>query len=207
MISGVRASSIRIEFDLVDDRVIERPLHHLLEPELHVVAEIVEAELVVRAVGHVGRVLVMALNVVDPMDDAADGEAEETIDLAHPFTVALGEVVVHGDDMDALARKRVEIDGKGRDQRLAFAGLHLGDHAAMKDDAANQLDVVMALTERALGRLANRGESLDQDIVKFLALSQPVLELLGAGAQRRVVERGQFRLERVDVIDQGARDS
>ena len=190
--------------DLVDDRVVERPLHHLLEPELHVVAQIVEAELVVGAVGDVGGVLVAALVVVEPVDDAADGEAEETIDLAHPLAVALGEVVVDGDDMDALARERVEIDRQGRDQRLAFAGLHLGDHAAMEDDAAHQLDVEMALAEGALGRLAHRGEGVDQEIVERLALRQPLLELLGAGAQRRVVERGQLRLERVDLVDQGA---
>ena len=56
MISGVRASSIRIEFDLVDDRVMERPVDHVLQPELHVVAQIVEAELVVGAVGDVAAI-------------------------------------------------------------------------------------------------------------------------------------------------------
>ena len=53
MISGVRASSIRIEFDLVDDGVDVPALDHVLQPVLHVVAQIVEAELVVGAVGDV----------------------------------------------------------------------------------------------------------------------------------------------------------
>jgi hypothetical protein len=40
------------------------------------------------------------------------GQAEEAIEAAHPFGVAAGEVVVDGDDMDALAGERVEVDGK-----------------------------------------------------------------------------------------------
>ena len=107
--------------------------------------------------------------------------------------------------MHALARERVEIDRQGRDQRLAFAGLHLGDHAAVEDDAADQLDVEMALAEDALGRLPHRGEGFNQDVVEVFALGQPVLEELGAGAQPLIVERSHLRLERVDLVDQGPR--
>ena len=56
MMSGVRASSIRIEFDFVDDGVRVRPLHHLGVIHLHIVTKIIEAELIVRAVGHVAGV-------------------------------------------------------------------------------------------------------------------------------------------------------
>ena len=117
------------------------------------------------------------------MHDHADGEAEELVDLAHPFGVALGQVVVHRDDVDALAFERVEIDRQGGDQRLAFAGLHLGDLALVQDHAAHELDVEMALAERALGRLAHRGEGLDQQVVEGLALGQALAELGGLGAQ------------------------
>ena len=41
--------------DLVDDREVVAALHHRREVELHVVAQVVEAELVVGAVGDVGR--------------------------------------------------------------------------------------------------------------------------------------------------------
>jgi hypothetical protein len=53
-----------------------------------------------------------------------------------------------------LPVERVEIDRQRGDQRLAFAGLHLGDLALMQDHAAHQLHVEMALAERALRRLA-----------------------------------------------------
>ena len=97
------------------------------------------------------------------MHDDADGEAEEIVDLAHPLGVALGEVVVDGDDVHAAAGERVEIDRQRGDQRLAFAGLHLGDLAFVQDHAADQLHVEMALAERALGGFAHGGEGGHQD--------------------------------------------
>ena len=99
---------------------------------------------------------------------------EELVDLAHPLGVALGEVVVDGDDVDAVAGERVEVDGKRGDQRLAFAGLHLGDLALVQHHAADQLHVEVALAERALGRLAHGGEGGHEKVVELGA----VLELL-----------------------------
>ena len=61
----------------VDDRVIVPALHHVLEVVLHVVAQVVEAELVVGAVGHVGGVGLAALRRIETVHDDADGEAEE----------------------------------------------------------------------------------------------------------------------------------
>ena len=55
MMSGVRASSIEDGVDLVDDRVVELALHVVERAELHVVAQVVEAELVILAVGDVRR--------------------------------------------------------------------------------------------------------------------------------------------------------
>ena len=175
--------------DFVDDGVEVAALDHVLEPVLHVVAQIVEAVFVVGAVGDVAGVGVLALGIVEAVDDHAGGHAEEAVDLAHPLGVALGEVVVDGDDVDALAGERVEIDRKRRHQRLAFAGLHLGDVALMQHHAADQLDVEMALAEGALGGLAHGGEGRDQDVVERLAVGELGAELGGAGLQRLIRER------------------
>ncbi len=172
MISGVRASSIRIEFDFVDDGVEMAALDHVLQPVLHVVAQIVETVFVVGAVGDVARVGFLALGIVEAVDDDAGGHAEEAVDLAHPFGVATGEVVVDGDDVDALAGQRIEIDREGRHQRLAFAGLHFGDVALVQHHAADQLHVEMALAEGALGRLPDRGEGGNQNVVQGLAVRE-----------------------------------
>ena len=69
------------------------------------------------------------------VQDAADGQAEKLINRAHPLTVARGQVIVDGDDMDAAAGQGVEIDGQGGNQRLAFAGGHFGDFARVQGDS------------------------------------------------------------------------
>ena len=94
--------------------------------------------------------------------------------------------------MHALAVQGVEVGGQGRHQRLALAGLHLGDAALVQHHAADQLHVEMALAQRALGGLAHHGERLDQQVVQGLAGGQALPELVGLGAQRLVVEGGRW---------------
>ena len=89
--------------DFVDDGVHVSALHLVGQSRRHVVAQVVEAELVVRAVGDVA-------GVVSPFerrllavarDHQPDAEAEEVVDPTHPFGVEPSEVVVHGDDAHA----------------------------------------------------------------------------------------------------------
>jgi hypothetical protein len=145
-------------------------LHAVLELELHVVAQVVEAELVVGAVGDVGGVGGAALVVVEVVDDDADGEAEELVDLAHPLGVALGQVVVDRDHVHAVAGERIQIAGEGGDQRFAFAGFHFGDLALVQHHAADQLHVEVAHLHRAPAGLADHGEGLGQNLVERGAL-------------------------------------
>ena len=164
MISGVRASSIRIVIHFVDDGKDVLALDHLGPIHFHVVAKIVEAEFVIRAVGHVARVSDLALFIAHVMYDAADREAEEAIDLPHPFRVALCQIVVDGDDVDAFACQRIQVDRQRRDQRFTFARFHLGDVALVKHHAADQLHIEMALAKHALGGFANRRKGRHRQI-------------------------------------------
>jgi hypothetical protein len=75
------------------------------------------------------------------MQDAADGEAEELVHMAHPVGVARGEVVVDGDHVHAASGQGVEVHGQGAHQSLAFAGGHFGDAAEVEAHAADELDV------------------------------------------------------------------
>ena len=115
--------------DLVDDRRIVTALDQVVQRVGHVVAQIVEAELVVRAVGDVGGVRSPAFRGCHARENHADLEAQEAVDAAHPLRVALGQVVVDGDHVDALVGDRIEIRRQSAGQRLALAGLHLGDVA------------------------------------------------------------------------------
>ena len=121
------------------------------------------------------------------VDDDADAQAEEIVELPHPLGVALGEVVVHGDDVDAFALERVEVAGQRRHERLAFARAHLGDRALVEDHAADELHVVVAHLERALARLTADGERLVQDVVEGRALSSFCLNSARLGFELGVV--------------------
>ncbi len=186
--------------DLVDDRVGQAardPVGDVLD---HVVAQVVEAELVVRAVGHVGGVggllgLARHLRRVD-----ADREAHEVVEPPHPLGVAPGQVVVDRDQVHALAGERVEVDRQGRHQRLALAGAHLGDLAVVERHAADQLDVEVAHLQGALARLAHRGEGLGQDRVERFAAGDALAELEGLVAQRLVAQGREAGLQGVDLL-------
>ena len=129
---------------LVDDGEVVLALHQVLRVDGHVVAQVVEAELVVRAEGDVGLVRVAArVGAGLVLVDAVDAQAVEHIERAHPLGVSFREVVVDGDHMDAFARQGIEEHRKRRHEGLAFTGGHLGDLALMQDDAADQLHVVM----------------------------------------------------------------
>ena len=89
--------------------------------------------------------------------------------------------------MDALAGQGVQIGGEGGHQRLALAGLHLGDPALVEDHAAQELHVEVAHAHGPHRGLPHHGEGLRQEVVQCLALirqevvqclalSEPVLE-------------------------------
>ncbi len=199
----MRASSIRIEFDLVDNGIGVPALHHVLDPVLHIVAQVIEAELVVGAVGDVAVVMLLARFIVEAVYDDPDRESEECVNLAHPFGVARGEIIVDGDDVNTASGQRIEIDRKGRDQRLALAGLHLGDLAFMHDHAADELDIEMPLAERAFAGFTHGCESRHQNVIKRLALGELFLELLRARPQRLVGKAFQLLFQSVDFSDAG----
>ena len=202
--------------DFVDDGEVVAALDTVLDVELHVVAQVVEAELVVGAVGDVGGVGLAALVVVEVVDDDADSEAEELVDFAHPLGVALGEVVVDGDDVDSVAGEGIEVAGEGRDEGFALTGAHFSDLALVEDHAADQLDVEMAHVDDALAGLADEGEGLGEDFVErglfggddLFFVSQAFelgldagFEILGFGAKLFIGELLQLRLEGADGLD------
>ncbi len=204
---------------LVHDGIVERALHALRQIDHHVVPQVVEAELVIGAVGDVGsirlaaldrpqvepgRVLRLVFGVEDEGGLVLDGgyrDPQHAVDRSHPVAVTLRQVVVDGDDVHPFAQQGVQIHRQGGHQGLALPGLHLGDLALVQHDAADELDIEMALTQGAPGRLAHGGERLGQDVIQILAVFKPRPKLVGLGAKLGVGERLELRLQRVDALD------
>ena len=186
---------------LVDDGEVVVALVHVLQFGLHVVAQIVEPKLVVRRIGDVGGVSFGLLGVGLAGVDHTGLEPERAVDLAHPFGISLGEVVVHGDDVDALAGQRVQIGREGGDERLAFARLHLGDVAFVEEHAAHKLNVEGAKAQRPLARLAAVGEGFGHDRLEALAPRDTLFQLGSLGNQTFVRQRLELRLHLVDLGD------
>jgi hypothetical protein len=189
--------------DLVHDRERVPALDQLVGAERHVVAQVVEAELVVRAVRDVGGVVGPALPRGHRGQDRADVEAEEAVDDAHPLGVALGQVVVGGDDVHAAAREGVQVGGQGPGQRLALAGAHLGDLAEVHGRAAHELDVEVALAPDPAGTLPDRGERLRHQVVEILTVGHPLAVDVGELAQLGVAALAHLVLEVVGRTDHG----
>ena len=187
--------------DLVHDAVVVAALDHRVERVLHVVAQIVEPELVVGSVGDVGGVGLLAGGVVHVVLDDADAQAQEPVDRAHPGGVAPCQVIVHGDDVDALPGQGIEIGGQGRDQRLSLAGLHLGDLPLVQDHAADELHVEVPHADGPPACLPAQREGLRQHVVQRDAALQALLQLDRLGPYLLVGEGRDPGLNLVDGRD------
>ena len=112
---------------LVDDGERMPALHALAGRRDHIVAEVVEPELGVGAVRDGSTVRRPALVGLHTVLDKSNVHTEQPVYAANPFRIALRQVVVDGDDVNGLARQRVQKARGGGDERLALPGFHLGD--------------------------------------------------------------------------------
>src|SRR3984893_13121232 len=85
----------------IDDGEVMTALDAIGEVIFHVVAEIVEAKFVVRAVGNVRVIGGTALLVVQVVHDNANAQAQRAIQRTHPLGVAARQIIVHGNNVYA----------------------------------------------------------------------------------------------------------
>jgi len=187
--------------DFVDDGVMQATLEAVGPRHGHVVAQVVEAEFVVGAVGDVGSVRGALVAVRHARVDHTDAQAQPVVQATHPGRVAAGQVVVDGDDVHTLAFQRIEVGRQRGDQGLAFTRTHFRDLAQVQHHAADQLHVVMAHAQHAAAGLAADGEGFGQDLVERLPAGDALLELRRLGLQLLVGELLQLCFQRVDLVD------
>src|SRR5690606_22866372 len=98
---------------LVYDGEVVPPLGVVPQVELHVVPQVVEAQLGVGAIGDGGGVGALSLLIGEPVDDDAHVHAQEAVHLPHPLGVAGGQVLVHRDHVHAAIGDGVEVHRQG----------------------------------------------------------------------------------------------
>ncbi len=123
--------------------------------------------------------------------------------LAHPLGVALGQIVVDGDDVDTLAAEGVEVGRQRSHQSLTFTGFHLSDAALMKDNTTHQLHPVGVHTENAACGLTRCGESLGQNVVQRLTVGEALLEFGGLCLQLCVRHGAVAVGQSLDLVNNG----
>ena len=179
-------------------------LHPVLGAEGHVVAQIIEAELVVGPVDHVGPVGGLLLLGRHVRHHHSGGHADIRVDMAHPLGVAPSQVIVDRDNMNAAPGQGIEIRRQRRHQGLALAGAHLGDMAFVQGDGADELNVEVAHLQSPPAGLADQGEGLGDQRLQGLTAGVPAAELFGLGLERFLGEGLGLGLQRVDPLDDPA---
>ena len=124
---------------------------------------------------------------------------------AHPAAAQARQVVIRGNQMRALAFDGIQIQRQRGNQRLAFAGLHLGDATRVQHRPREHLLVVVALAYGPPGRLADSRECLRQQVVEALALLKASAELSRFVAQLLRGERAVVLLQSIDLGEGGTK--
>ena len=199
--SGTRASSIRMESASSTSAMWKGRCTSSADVPDQVVAQVIEAGLLRRHVGHVGAIGLLPLRTRHALLHERHRQAEPLIERRHPLGVAPRQVVVEGEDVDAAAGERVERRRHHRRQRLALAGLHLDDRALVHGESGDDLLVEGPHAEEVARQLARQREELGSQRRQRLAGRRAVAHAPGASAQFRHGQGRHLRTERADLAE------
>ena len=125
------------------------------------------------------------------------------MDLAHPFAVAAGEVIVDRYHVNALSLQSGKVGGQSCHQGFSFPRSHFGNAPLIQDDAALQLTAEVPHAKNAVGGFPHGGERLGQKIVQGLPLRQTGTEFGGLAPQLLVGQGAVGFLQRLDGVHEG----
>ena len=176
------------------------PLGNLLFVKLHVVAQIVEAKLIVGAISDIGGISLFALFIGQAVQNYAHAQAEKFINSSHPLRIAAGKVVVDRNYMHAFAGKRIQHHRQSGHQSFTFPGFHFGNFSRMQNSAANQLHIEVAHSQGAHRSLAHQSKHLRHQRVQAFSLCRLFLQLQNSGRKRLIGHGPHSRFKRVCLL-------
>ncbi len=140
--------------------MVEGALNHFAQLVLHVVAQIIEPELVVRAVGNIRSIRLPPVLIWHVGHNHARGQAQKSVQLPHFCRIAGGKIVINRDHMHTFARQRAQVHRQCCHQRFAFPRPHFRNAARVQDHATNQLHIKMPHTQHTARCLPRDGKCL-----------------------------------------------
>ena len=167
-------------------------LNHILKREFQIIAQIIKAEFIVCAIGHITLIGAATRIIIQSCDNTANTQTQIFINLSHPAGIAAGQIIIYCHHMNALARQRIQIDRQRRDQRFTLTCFHLGNAALMQDKPAYQLNIKMALPQCPARCLSDSGKGVYQQIIFALAGLQAFTKLFCHAFQGIITQRGKF---------------
>ena len=180
---------MRIESTSSTIAKIQARLQAVVGPEAHIVAQIIEAELIVGAVDDGTSVSRALVDRTRRRQIDSDIEPQKPIHRAHPFGVAAGEIIVDRHNV-RFAAQRLQTGGQSRHQGFAFSRFHFGDASRKQRHAAQNLLVEMAHAERARRRLAADRERFGQQRIQRFAVVVARAQIAGFGRDLGVGQIG-----------------
>ena len=119
-------------------------LYHVLDRMSHVITQIVKPKSIVCSIGDICHISFATFSRVwFVIIDTVNTKTMELKDRRHPSAVSFGKVIIHCDQMNSIATQCVEVNRKRRNKCFTLTCLHFSNFTLMKDDAPNQLDVVV----------------------------------------------------------------
>ena len=117
------------------------------------------------------------------------------------MSVAGSQIIIHGDQVDAVARQCIEVGGQRGHQGLTLPGAHLCNLALMQHHTADQLHIEVPQPEHPVARFAHHGKSLGQQCVDSLSICQALPELVRPGSQLGIIQCLHVIGHGIDLLD------
>ena len=153
-----------------------------------VIAQIVKAKFIVRAVGHIGAIRGDFLIAFHARQIHTHAQTEKVIQNTHIGRITFGQIIIHGHDVYAFARERVQIHRQRGHQGFSLARAHLGDVPFMQNHTANHLHIKMAHFQHPIGRFTHHRIRLNQERLERCAVLITLFELGGFRGQLLVAQ-------------------
>ena len=129
---------------LVDNCVIVLALHEICGTHRHIVAEIVESELIVRTKSDVAIVCTTTRFTVGLVFvNAIHAQTVELIERSHPFGVTFRQIVIDSHHVHTASRECAEEHGTSCHQSFTLTGSHLSNFTLCEHHPTEELHIIV----------------------------------------------------------------